>query len=672
MEALFGTVLDWVQSHPYWAGLAVFAIAFAESLAIVGIIVPGVVIMFGIGALVAAGGADFWSICAWAVAGAVAGDGLSYWLGRHYRHSLRSTWPFNRFPRTLEQGEQFFIKYGGLSVVLGRFFGPGRAAVPLVAGMLDMRPAAFLLANVGSALLWAPAYLLPGVVFGASLELASEVAWRLVMLLLLLLGLLWFSGWLAHRVFLRLQPHASELVARLLRLGGRYAGVRRMAEAMANPTHPEARGLAAFGGLLVLASATLAVLSTLLADMLPWATLDQLAAGTFASLRTEGADRFMAAGAAAGQPLAIAVLGGLAAATLAAARRQIALLHWLGGLAGAAVALALLALVTEGPQPGSLIPDAGVLAAGVLFGLLAVLLAPAVPEGLRWSVYAVGIMLVSLTLFARLYLGLTTLGGVVTGALLGLTWVAGVGVGYRTHALDEPLSRLVAGTLGGVAVAALLALAVAAPAVHAPAGADESDPVDLPDWQGQGWRRPPLLRADLRATRFLPLNLQYAGELAWLDQRLSAAGWTAVAPQTATQLLRLLSPALPLDQLPLLPHVHDGRHEQAAWILNQGDTRLVLRLWPSAFRVPDLGTLWLGEVSRQEKRTRFDLLGYATTVPDYPAALRQLAQQLGQVVLVEGPHGPVLLLSAAPAPGVHPSAAAGGAAPPGDPAPAPP
>jgi len=56
MTEFFQQLLEWVALHPYWSGAIIFLVAMAESLAIVGLIVPGVVIMFGIGALIAAGG----------------------------------------------------------------------------------------------------------------------------------------------------------------------------------------------------------------------------------------------------------------------------------------------------------------------------------------------------------------------------------------------------------------------------------------------------------------------------------------------------------------------------------------------------------------------------------------------------------------------------------------
>lgn len=213
------TMVEWVGAHPHWASVALFLISLIESLAVVGALLPGVVILFGIGTLIGAGVLDFWSMVAWAVGGAVVGDGVSFWLGRHHRERLRRAWPFCRYPRMLEQGEAFFRRYGGKSIAFGRFVGPVRAIIPLVAGMMGMRPGRFVAANVGSALVWAPAYLLPGVLFGASLELAAEVASRLVIALLLLLATGWLVVWLIHRLFNLLQPRAPLMIHWVVGLG---------------------------------------------------------------------------------------------------------------------------------------------------------------------------------------------------------------------------------------------------------------------------------------------------------------------------------------------------------------------------------------------------------------------------------------------------------------------
>jgi len=109
-------LLIWIAQHPYWVGIAIFLVSLSESLALVGLFIPGALAMFGIGALVAAGAVNLWAALAWAVAGAIAGDAISYWLGRHYRERLHTLWPFSRSPQLLiDQGMAFFHRHGGKS-----------------------------------------------------------------------------------------------------------------------------------------------------------------------------------------------------------------------------------------------------------------------------------------------------------------------------------------------------------------------------------------------------------------------------------------------------------------------------------------------------------------------------------------------------------------------------
>ena len=175
LTEFFNQTLDWVRLNPEYAGFVVFAVALAESLAIVGVLVPGVIILLGAGALIGTGVLDFWSMCAWAIVGAIIGDGLSYWLGHHFEYLTQRWRWFRLHPDHLQKGIAFFEKYGDLSVALGRFFGPIRAIVPLVAGLMHMPPKRFFVANVLSALVWAPAYLAPGMLFG---EISESGDWR--------------------------------------------------------------------------------------------------------------------------------------------------------------------------------------------------------------------------------------------------------------------------------------------------------------------------------------------------------------------------------------------------------------------------------------------------------------------------------------------------------------
>ena len=140
--------------------------------------VPGTVVMFGIGAMIAAGSMELLPTLLLAAVGAVLGDGISYLIGRHYHQRLRVIWPFRNYPDMIARGVDFFHKHGGKSVLLARFVGPVRPLIPAVAGMLDMPARRFFAGGYAASALWAPAYILPGLLFGASLGLAAEIAGR--------------------------------------------------------------------------------------------------------------------------------------------------------------------------------------------------------------------------------------------------------------------------------------------------------------------------------------------------------------------------------------------------------------------------------------------------------------------------------------------------------------
>jgi membrane protein DedA with SNARE-associated domain len=196
------TLLVFINHHSALAYGAIFMISLSESLALVGLIVPGTVIMFGVGAIVATGSLGLKLVLLLAATGAIVGDGISYWLGRHYQEKLRRTWPFSRYPGMLQIGETFFNRHGGKSVLFGRFVGPVRPVIPVVAGMLGMRWQHFGVVNVLSAIGWALVYILPGVFFGASLAVAGAVSTRLAVLIFTLIVAMWGFIWLSRKLVL--------------------------------------------------------------------------------------------------------------------------------------------------------------------------------------------------------------------------------------------------------------------------------------------------------------------------------------------------------------------------------------------------------------------------------------------------------------------------------------
>lgn len=139
--------------------LSVALIAFAESLAVVGLLVPGIALLVSITIVAVDSGVSPWLWWAAGTLGAFSGDGLSFWLGQKAGPGIRRWRYFGRHPRVLADGEAFFLRYGVWSIVVGRFIGPLRPVVPLAAGALEMSPARFWIANLVSSPLWGAVYL---------------------------------------------------------------------------------------------------------------------------------------------------------------------------------------------------------------------------------------------------------------------------------------------------------------------------------------------------------------------------------------------------------------------------------------------------------------------------------------------------------------------------------
>jgi len=148
-------VVTFVREHRVWAAPVVFALAFGESIALVSLVLPFWGMLVAIGALMGLGGHEFVLVWLAATAGAALGDWVSYWLGFHFHDQIARMWPLSRHPDLLPRGHAFFERYGAWAIVLGRFSGPFRASVPIVAGAAQMDRFKFQVANWSSALLWA-------------------------------------------------------------------------------------------------------------------------------------------------------------------------------------------------------------------------------------------------------------------------------------------------------------------------------------------------------------------------------------------------------------------------------------------------------------------------------------------------------------------------------------
>ena len=159
MEHLASELIAFIKANPGWSILVVAVTAFGESFAFLSLLFPGTAVLLAAGGLVAVGAIPFFPTAVAAIIGAVLGDAISFWLGQKFGPLLPRVWPFRKNPAMLKRGIEFFHRYGSASVFIGRFFGPVRAIIPLAAGMMRMPPLHFYIANIASAVVWAPALL---------------------------------------------------------------------------------------------------------------------------------------------------------------------------------------------------------------------------------------------------------------------------------------------------------------------------------------------------------------------------------------------------------------------------------------------------------------------------------------------------------------------------------
>ena len=165
------SVTGWLAANPQWLAAAVFIVACVECLAIAGLIVPGTVLLFAVAVLAGSGALSLSETLLLGFLGGILGDLISYFLGRHFHQNIRRLPGLRHHPEWMAGAESYFQRYGIASLLVGRFIGPLRPMLPMVAGMCDMPFPRFAAVSLLAAAGWSLAYLLPGWATGAAFRL---------------------------------------------------------------------------------------------------------------------------------------------------------------------------------------------------------------------------------------------------------------------------------------------------------------------------------------------------------------------------------------------------------------------------------------------------------------------------------------------------------------------
>ncbi len=178
--------------------IAVALVTFLESLAFVGLMLPGTVMMASLGALVGIRQIGLYPAWAAGIIGCLLGDWISYGIGWKFQGPLHRRKYLQKYKDLLDKTEHALHQHSIFTILVGRFVGPTRPLIPLAAGMLELPVRKFLPPNLISCLLWPLFYLLPGILAGVAIDVPKDkqsgaFKWLLQALLI------WLGCWLGWR-----------------------------------------------------------------------------------------------------------------------------------------------------------------------------------------------------------------------------------------------------------------------------------------------------------------------------------------------------------------------------------------------------------------------------------------------------------------------------------------
>lgn len=635
-------LLNWVNANPGWGVLIVFLVAFFESLVLIGILLPGIMILFGIGTLIGLGVIDVLPVWLAASSGAFLGDTLSFALGYRYRQHLLEIWPFSRYPGVMDRGIQFFKSHGAKSVVAGRFIGPLRPVIPAVVGIMRMSPSRFVAVDLAACIAWAPAFLIPGILFGASLEVASEYTGRLAMVLVIGLFSLWLIWWLMRSIYEPLASRSARWMRHGIRWTRRHPKLGRLAAPLLDPARPEVLSISASGLLLVVIFWGLIMLLFLSPFAAQPQALDQSVQDLALSLRNELADPFFVAVSQLSRWQVTLLSSAAVFFWLYGAGRSTAAMHWLVAIGGGWLIQLLLAWglratpqVMEVSSELLRSPSSVMSLTTVVFSFFAVMIAGEVRRKHRqWPYLAAGLIL-TLLLLARLYLGLEWLSIGLMGVLLGLAWTLVVGMAYRQRAM-APFSGALAGLIfyGSASVLFLWQVNDHTPdelvALHSVA---PNQLVSEQIWWDEAWNELPSERTRSLQALSRRFNMQLVAEPEVIAQTLQKSGWEPESPSDWLWVIQALNPDPDQATLPLLGRAYQGRTESLLLRkqMPHGGPLLTLRLWDSGVLLqPGARTLYLAQVSEEQLVQRFGVFSYWRAQPLVAEQMGDLRAELGQ------------------------------------------
>jgi len=183
--ALDQTVATLAGQYGAWVYAILFVVIFAETGLVVFPFLPGDSLLFIAGTVVAAASLNVHVLVLVLAAAAILGDSVNYGIGRYIGPKAFSR-PDSRWFRQdhLRRTQAFYDKYGGVTIIIGRFVPIIRTFAPFLAGVAQMSYARFLSYNVIGGLMWIASLVYAGYLFGNIPWVKDNLQWIVIAIII--------------------------------------------------------------------------------------------------------------------------------------------------------------------------------------------------------------------------------------------------------------------------------------------------------------------------------------------------------------------------------------------------------------------------------------------------------------------------------------------------------
>ncbi|MBS0350484.1 MAG: LssY C-terminal domain-containing protein [Proteobacteria bacterium] len=612
MEHFLQPLMDYLRDHTFLGIVVTFFAAFLESLPILGTIVPGSITMTAIGALIGSGVLPPYLTIFFGILGAFTGDYLGFWVGSRYHDAIRNSWPLNRLKKYIQYGERFFVKHGGKSIIIGRFIGPTRAAMPLIAGILRFSWKKFIPVALVASILWSLAYMAPGILLGAlAMEFSKTEMSKVLLYGIITIVILWLVFWLGQHFFKQVSKRINRFFQYLWnRLNQNSTGW--FVKLIRNQQHPHDFHQIKKFSLAVLFGFLFLLIWLDVAYQGPLSKINQPLFYFLQSFRSDRSDKVWTLLTILGTPLALLAASFLASIGLAWYRHRRSAVHlFLVGIISAA-AVELIKKIYFSARPAGLLivdksssfPSGHTTESIAILGFMAFLTARTIPKKWRNLSYTLFCLVIFLISFSRLILGQHWLTDILAAWCLGLSILLLVTVSYRRTPSHRSILKMNLYRWGAIALISAGIPWIISGITHYNTILQTSQ-ISRPEYtlnQEQWWQQPtlsvPLFRADRFGQLSEPFNVQWAGKLEDIQAFLIDHHWEMAVKQSrvSTTLSRFTSHE-PEYNVPLLPRLYRNQPPALFFIKRIPNSRdiLELRLWQSGITLsPQKVPLWLG------------------------------------------------------------------------------